>query len=150
MGRRMTRGKQQVLFNYLPGKTFDFEKIATIARVTRIRGTPTTELNAVVLLRRVAENARAWAPDLRPGLRDDVLSDPTRFVFLNPTEVQAEMFPKTLWCQNSSCAVVRDFSNSGVLPTRCPRCRSGRLKQLRFVKIHRCGAIEPLLPPRCA
>ncbi|MGC1227065.1 MAG: hypothetical protein WA859_11340, partial [Candidatus Sulfotelmatobacter sp.] len=95
----------------MPGKTFDFEKIATIARVTRIRGTPTTELNAVVLLRRVAENARAWAPDLRPGLRDDVLSDPTRFVFLTPTEVQAEMFPKTLWCQNSSCAVVRDFSN---------------------------------------
>ena len=150
MGRRMTRGKQQVLFNYLPGKTFDFEKIATIARVTTIRGIPATELNALVLLRRVAESARAWAPDLRPGLRDDVLNDPTRFVFLNPIEVQSEMFPKTLWCQNSACGVVMDFSKSNVLPTVCRRCRIGQLKQLRFVKIHRCGAIEPLLPPRCA
>jgi hypothetical protein len=149
VGRRMSRGKQQVLFNYLPGKTFDFEKIATIARVTRIRGTPTTDLNPVVLLRRVAENARAWAPDLRPGLRDEILNDPTRFVFLNPTEVQSEMFPKTLWCQNSTCGFVADFSNSNAIPTRCSRCRNGQLKQLRFVKIHRCGAIEPLLPPIC-
>ena len=30
MPRTMSRGKQQVLFNYLPGRTFDFEKVAAI------------------------------------------------------------------------------------------------------------------------
>ena len=28
---KMTRGKQQILFNYLPGKTFDFDKSNILA-----------------------------------------------------------------------------------------------------------------------
>ena len=126
MGRRMTRGKQQVLFNYLPGKTFDFEKIATIARVTTIRGIPATRAKRARPSPSRCRKCEGLAPDLRPGLRDDVLNDPTRFVFLNPIEVQSEMFPKTLWCQNSACGVVMDFSKSNALPTVCRRCRIGR------------------------
>ena len=57
MGRRMSRGKQQVLLNYLPGKTFDFEKVAVIARVDRIRGVPRADLNARLILRAVEEQA---------------------------------------------------------------------------------------------
>lgn len=146
----MSRGKQQVLFNYLPGKTFDFERIATIARVRSIRGIPRTDLNTTVLLRKVAEDARAWALDLRPTLRDDVLRDPGRFVLLDPNEVQAEMFPKVFWCQNRQCGRVFDYSQSDALPQgTCRICRTGQLIQLRFVKIHRCGALQPLLPPSC-
>ena len=44
MGRKMTKGKQQVLFNYLPGQTFDFEKVATIARVSKIKGIARADL----------------------------------------------------------------------------------------------------------
>src|SRR5579885_2509207 len=94
MGRKMSRGKQQVLFNYLPGKTFDFERVATIAQVTAIRGSLRNDLNRIILLRKVKENASAWDENLRPALSDETLDDPERFVLLDPKGVQAEMFPK--------------------------------------------------------
>lgn len=146
----MTRGKQQVLFNYLPGKTFDFAKIGVIARVATIRGLIRNDLNTPILLRKVADDARAWQPDFRPTLRDDVLSDPARFVLIDPREVQSELFPKVLWCQNRACGRIIDCTRSSVtMPKSCPRCGSNPLVQLRFVKIHRCGALDPLTPPLC-
>jgi|SRR5579862_2267761 len=150
MGYKMNRGKQQVLFNYLPGKTFDFRRISAIARVSGIRGEPKTNLNAAVLLRKVAEDARAWQADLRPILRDDVLGDATRFIFIDPREVQSELFPRVFWCQNRACGRIFDYSRSDALPpNRCRACGTDGIVQLRFVKIHRCGALEPLAPPRC-
>ncbi len=149
MARTMTRGKQQVLFNYLPNRTFDFERVAAIARVVGIRGDPRTDLNAPVLLRRIAEEASAWQEDFRPALRDDVFQQPNRFVLLDPRSVQSELFPKVLWCQDRGCGRVFDFSHRDFLPQQCPSCRRGQLVQIRFVKIHRCGALQPLLPPRC-
>lgn len=149
MPRTMTRGKQQVLFNYLPNRTFDFERVAAIARVTGIRGDPRTDLNAPVLLRRIAEEVSAWQEDFRPTLRDDVFRQTDRFVLLDPRSVQAELFPKVLWCQNRGCGHVLDARHRDTLPRRCPACRQGQLVQLRFVKIHRCGALQPLVPPSC-
>jgi len=150
MGRKMSRGKHQVLFNYLPGKTFDFERVATIAQVTAIRGMPRNDLNTTILLHKVKEDAKNWQEDFRPVLRDEVLNDAERFVLLDPKGVQAEMFPKVFWCQNRQCGRVFDYSQSDTLPTkRCKICRNGSLIQLRFVKIHRCGALQPLLPPFC-
>jgi hypothetical protein len=145
----MNRGKQQVLFNYLPNRTFDFERAAVIARVVGIRGEARTDLNAPVLLRRIAEEAAAWREDLRPALRDGAFQQTDRFVLLNPRSVQSELFPKVLWCQNRGCGRVFDFRHREFLPHQCPSCHQGRLVQLRFVKIHLCGALQPLLPPVC-
>ena len=150
MGRKMNRGKQQILLNYLPGRTFDFEKIATIAKIEKIRGRPREDLNAEVLLRKVAEEASAWLNDFRPLLRDDVLRDPSRFVLLDPIGAQAEMYPKVFWCQNRRCGRVFDYTDSDALPRgTCSQCNQGQLVQLRFVKIHRCGSLQPLRPPSC-
>ncbi len=151
MARTMSRGKGQVLTNYLPGKTFDFEKVSTISRVTDIRGVQKDEdLNLRAVLPKIAEAARAWHPDYRKVLRDDVLDDPKRFVLLDPNAVQAEMFPRVFWCQNPRCNRVFDYGNSESLPKpSCRACKTGKLTQLRFVQIHQCGAIEPLTPPRC-
>lgn len=144
----MSRGKQQVLLNYLPGNTFDFER-ATIARVTDVRGNQRNDLNVAVLLRKVTEDARAWQPEFRPVLRDDVLKDPSRFVLLDPTEVQSELFPKVFWCQNRRCGRVFDHSGRDSLPgEKCKVCGGG-LAQLRFVKVHVCGALRPLSPYFC-
>lgn len=145
----MTRGKQQILLGYLPNRTFDFERIAAIARVTAIRGEARTDLNSVMLLRRIAEEVGAWQEDFRPALRDDVLRQPDRFIYMDPRRVESELFPKVLWCQNRTCGRVFDFSRNTRLPKICPSCRRGKLVQLRFVKIHRCGALHPLLPPNC-
>jgi hypothetical protein len=149
MGRKMTRGKQQVLFSFLPGRTFDFEKIATIARVSKIRGIVRLDLNATLILNKIADDAKAWHPDFRPALRDEILRDTSRFVLLEPAAVSAEMFPRVLWCQNSLCGRIVDAEKSDSLPHKCPSCRIGQLIQLRFVRIHRCGALEPVVPPFC-
>ena len=38
MRAKLTRGKQQVLFNYLPEDTFDFGKLGVLAKVTELSG----------------------------------------------------------------------------------------------------------------
>lgn len=146
----MARGKRQILFDFLPGRTFDFERVATIARVTEVRGTPQVLLNAELLLRRIGAQARAWDPNFRPALSDAVLADASRFVLIDPTEVRSEMFPRVFWCQNRACGRVADFTSSDeVPPVHCRKCGDGRLAQVRWVKVHRCGNLEPLRPPRC-
>ncbi len=150
MPRRMTRGKHQILFNILPERTFDFDKVAVIARVSKIRGVARTDLNASVLLRRIEGEAKAWISDLRPALRDEVLRDPSRFVLIDPGRVEAEMFPRVFWCQNGACGRIFDHSGGEDLPSAtCRACKTGALVQMRFIRIHRCGAVAPLVPFSC-
>lgn len=150
MGRTMRRGKQQIMHRFLPGKTFDFERVATIARVQSIRGNPRTDLNVSFVLRKIEAVATTWDIEKRPVLRDDVLRNPGSFVLLDPVEVRAELFPKVFWCQNRSCGRIINYEAQENLNPQCRHCRSGSLVQLRFVKVHRCGEIQPLLPPTCS
>lgn len=145
------KGKQQILFNYLPGKTFDFGK-SIIARIKSIRGYIYHDLNSSLVVRKVNEHAQAWSESFRPALRNALLADKSRFVLLDPKQVTAEFFPKVFWCSEKTCNKVYDFTNSNNIPLQsktCPRCKKGKLNQLRFIKIHRCGHIEPLTPPKC-
>jgi hypothetical protein len=144
----MNRGKQQVLLKYLPGKTFDFERIGTIAQVERIRGAPKPDLNLSLVLHAVADELGGWTEGNRPSFRDPT-RDASRFILLDPLEVQARMFPLTLWCQNASCGIVREIRDDTPLTARCSFCKSGRLIQSRFVRIHRCGALLEISPPKC-
>jgi len=145
----MTRGKQQILLTYLPGKTFDFQGIAAIARVDSIRGVPRNDLNTHRVVQKIALEARAWSVPYRPQLRDEVLTQPDRFVLLDPVEVQAVLFPKVFWCENPRCSRVFNQEHVSNPRRRCPSCRS-KVNQLRFVQIHRCGDLRPLAPPQCA
>lgn len=148
MGRRMNRGKQQVLLNYLPGKTFDFEKVGIIARVDRIRGVPRTDLNMRLILRAVEDQARAWSEEHRPIFRD-LERGIDRFVLIEPRGVEASMFPLVFWCQNPRCGVIVEPRDGVPHSETCSVCRTGRLVQLRFVRVHRCGALEPLSSQYC-
>lgn len=149
MGIKMTRGKQQILFNYLPGKTFDFGKSGVFARVTSIRGVPKTELNIDLVLQAVARYASAWQENLAEIFRRP---RPNQFVLLEPKKVYSDFYPQVLWCQNRSCGRVFDYTSRDLPRTStCPVCRRSRLIQLRWVRVHRCGNIEPLTPPyRCS
>lgn len=149
MPRRMNRGKQQVLLTYLPERTFDFEKIGTIARVHRVRGFPRSDLNISLVLRAMQERLEAWQPPFRPGL-EDVSSAADRFILLEPRSVDAAMFPMVFWCQSASCGHVVVRNDDPPKSSNCPKCRApGSLRQMRFVKVHRCGALDPLTPPPC-
>lgn len=149
MGRVMRRGKQQVLLHYLPGRSFDVERATAIARVISISGTPRMDLSADMVLSRIREEVSAWQEQFRPGLRDDVLS-PSETVLVDPHHVEAELFPRVFWCQNRGCGAVHDLTGQDRLPSSvCRACRSGRLIQLRWVRVHRCGDLQPLLPRPC-
>ena len=145
----MRRGKNQVLLNYLPGRTFDFERIGVISRVDHVRGTPRLDLSADLILSAISEYASAWPQTHRPALHDNVLKQAGRFILLDPREVRATMFPSVFWCQNFSCNRVVSRPEGEVPHPDCPRCRVGRLVQLRFVRVHRCGALQPLEPFYC-
>lgn len=149
MPPKMRRGKRQILLNHLPGKTFDFDRIGVISRVDRVRGTPRSDLNGELILNAAKDYASAWMEVHRPTLRDDVLSRPGRFVLLDPTEVKATMFPSVFWCQDSYCGRILSVPDGDVPSPTCPTCRRGRLVQLRFVRVHRCGALGPLRPYYC-
>src|SRR4051812_10592745 len=116
MAKQMTRGKQQILLNHLPGKTFDFQG-GPIARVTSIHGFPRTDINESIVLRRVAAQARAWPAELRPALSDTTLNNLGRFVLLDPLEVESEMFPRVFHCQNSACNRIVDYSQRAGVPS---------------------------------
>jgi ribosomal protein L40E len=141
----MNRGKNQIMYNYLPGYTFDFDKSSAIAQIEHIRGDLRTDLNKDLILQAIKYQAAAWG-DLAP-----MFSDPRsdQFVLLEPKKVYARLFPKVFWCQNKQCGQVFDYTHSDSVPQHviCPICKRGRLAQLRFVKIHQCGDIKPLTPP---
>ena len=145
MRTRMTRGKQQILLNYLPGSVFDFDRSSTIAQVTSIDGKENTELNVDLVVQAIKRYAAIWQEKLsgiffRP--------QPDLFVLLEPKKVFSKIYPKVLWCQNPACGRVFDYSNSNEpLPSKCYECSQGQLIQLRWIKVHRCGNIEPLTPP---
>jgi hypothetical protein len=141
----MMRGKNEVMYNYLPGYTFDFEKYLAIARINYIRGIERNDLNHELILRSIRAQVHSWG-DLA-GVFLNPRAD--QFVFLEPKKVYAELFPKVFWCQNPRCHRIVDYSQSETVPAQktCPVCHNGRLAQLRFVKIHQCGEIQPLVPP---
>lgn len=141
----MTRGKQQILFNYLPGRTFDFDKTGAIAQVNSIRGIPNTDLNLSLILDAIRRYSSTWMPSLS-GIFYRPQTD--QFVLIDPKKVYSNLFPKIFWCINQSCSKVFNFSNRSLPSSKqCPFCKTGRLTQIRFVKVHRCGEIQPLTPP---
>lgn len=145
MGKRVPRGKSQVLLGQLPGRTMDVK--AAIVQIQRVSGLPRTDLSLSTVLGRVYEESRQWPQTERPGFRDGMVTG-TDFVLVDPNHADATLFPRVFWCQNRSCGAIVDHSTRSDLPsTQCSECRSGILRQLRWVQYHRCGDVRPLRPP---
>ncbi len=146
MGKRIPRGKNQVLLGLLPGRTMDVK--SAIVRIDRVSGAHRTDLSLSTVLTRVYEEARQWPPEHRPGFRDGMTSSSGDFVLIDPKHADAKLFPLVFWCQNRTCGAIVDKTNRSELPSSlCPQCRSGTLRQLRWVQYHRCGDLRPLKPP---
>jgi hypothetical protein len=150
MDKIMRRGKRQILFSYLPGKTFAFGKTSEISIIKTIRGDPRTDVSLDFVLNAIEDYARSWRGEFRPALNNNFSKNYHEFILIDPTGAEAEMFPLIFWCQDHDCSRVFDFSNKG-LPNSsiCPMCKKGKLTQLRWIKFHRCGALQPLRPPFC-
>ncbi len=148
----MRRGRQQILFNFLPGKTFDHESGQAICIVTGFRAEEDTKLNLRYVLDRVAWLLRQWPEERRRGFPDPY-RQPDRYVLATPKAVEAEIFPLLYECTNPDCRRVALYQNvrqaSNLNPgLHCRTCGSSMI-QLHHVLIHRCGSIRPFIVPRC-
>jgi len=145
------KSKQQVLFNYLPGKVFDFGKGSIVSRISEVKGYPYADLNAELLIKKISAEIKAWREEYRPALGNKTLDDSSRFIVVDARQASASLYPLVFICPVSNCNRVYDYTTrNDVLSSKiCPECKKGKLQQLRFVKIHRCGHIEPLRPPNC-
>jgi hypothetical protein len=129
----MRRGKQQILFNFLPGKTFDFEGGQFICKVTNIQASddPERRLNKPYVLDRVAWLLQQWPEERRRGFPDIHQQD--RYVLVTPRAVLAEIFPLLFECTNKGCRRAVLYHTLGEVSQRnaglrCHHCK-GRLIQ---------------------
>ncbi|CAM4043595.1 hypothetical protein NONI108955_05825 [Nocardia ninae] len=149
----MQRSTTQVLYRYLPNAVFAHDD-GFYARVHHIGGSRVSDLNQKVLLDEVAVEAHRWLPE-QIGIPDP-RTNPDEYIILKPEEIVWDVFPLTFECTNSSCArisrwwsqdtLVNDTNRTGQLS--CSKC-SAKLRQLRYLTAHNCGAMEPLHTPRC-
>ncbi|MCV7221875.1 hypothetical protein [Mycolicibacterium elephantis] len=143
----------QVLYRYLPDAVFSHED-GFYARVHHVSGGRVSDINRMVLLDQLTEEINRWRPD-QVGIPNP-RTNPDEYVILKPEEVVWDVYPLTFECTNSNCGritrwwrqdrLVSDTNASGRL--RCPNC-SSRMRQLRYLTAHNCGAMEPLHTPSC-
>ena len=150
MRKKMDRSKRAILFNNLPGQTYDFDRTGVISRTRKIRARQNTELNLQLVVSAIERAVSPWIPEHRPLFPTPLSQRAHSFVLLEPLSVEAEIFPLVFWCQNRKCGRVFDYSSRETMPPpNCPHCKTGKLAQIRFVRTHRCGALLPIQPPYC-
>lgn len=148
----MNRGRQQILFHFLPEKTFDHESGQAICQVKNFRAEENTQLNHHYVLHRIAWLLNQWPENRRRGFPDPYRR-PDSYVFAVPQSVDAELFPLLFYCVKQGCHRTVSYLNldqvNQLNPNlRCQDCNSA-LTQLHHVLIHKCGHIQPFIIPRC-
>jgi hypothetical protein len=125
-----------------------------IAQVHHVSGPRVSDVNRMVLFEELATELGRWLPD-QVGIPDPSVT-PDEYVIIEPEEVVWDVYPLTFECTNQSCKrVVRWFQQKQVLDAtqttgkiECSACHS-KMRQLRYLTAHNCGAMQPLHTPRC-
>lgn len=150
MNESILRGKTQILYNYLPGRVFDYGNTTAFAKIRSVSGERFDLINKQVMLYKIKQQARAWNESDRPGLEDRVFDDKDQFAIIDPKEVKADLYPLVFWCENSNCNHLVDYSKQGAPKNNvCPVCKRKSLVQFRFIKVHQCGHLEEIKPLKC-
>lgn len=149
----MQRSTTQVLYRYLPDSVFSHED-GFYARVHHVGGSRVSDINRMVLLGELAVELTRWQTD-QLGIPDP-RTNPDEYVILKPEEIVWDVYPLSFECTSSACGrlsrwwrqdrLINDTNNAGNL--RCRHCGS-KVRQLRYLTAHNCGAMEPLHTPRC-
>ena len=150
----MDRGRSQVLYNYLPGKTFDYSGPYGIHRVKQIDAVKSTDVNSDFIADRILARVRQWRDSEESLGAVGFPQNPDQYRLLEPQKVRSELFPLLFYC--SQCSRVETYDDSEKLRTynASLTCRhddcDGELRQYRYVFIHKCGEIETPDPQRCS
>lgn len=148
----MRRGKSQVLFNYLPGNTFDYTGGSGIHKVAGIDGIERSDLDVRYLGQQVLNKVHAWQNGSGYGAVG-FPQYPDSFQLVGPREVDTELFPLLFRC--TTCERIHTFDDTNEVSqyNRRLECKhddcSGELQQHQFVFVHQCGEIRSPDPGRC-
>lgn len=143
----MQRGVSQLLFNYLPGRTVDWEDGLAIVQLGSVRLSAAWELDRMhAVLGEITELLERWRA--RGGTVDSQYPNPReagRFTIGTPEAIEASFLQTVLVCSRCSrLAFVKP--NDLMAPTgrRCPSCRAMALRQMPQVFVHGCGELVPV------
>lgn len=149
MSLEMKRGRVASLFRHMPEQAFNWEHQKGSFKGTGDVNAEDMDVPAAWMKRSLRRLIRPFAV----AARDEGKSfsgletiERERFKLLQPTRLEAELFPKTYLC--SRCDLFFEAADAKAR-TVCPdpKCR-GSAGQWSFVEYHRCGYISGLKPPR--
>lgn len=146
--RFMTRGLGQVLFNYLPDATLDYDRGSCICKVAEVRLSGIERIDSRRILDEIQAYVSRWGDRVR-GLPD--IRRPDLFVFGTPEEVIFNVYPLVFECRNCRAAVSFPNEQQFLAQVRNRSCRwcGGGLIQIYHVLVHECGNLKSLWVPRC-
>lgn len=142
----MQRGVSQLLFNYLPYRTVDWEDGLAIVLLGNVRFSSIWEENRkTTLMKEISEAFDRWRS--RGGNVDQAFPHPLheaeRYTVGAPESIEASLLPAALICQRCG-QLVLDKKLQRADRLRCPHCESQRIHQLPFVFVHGCGELVPI------
>lgn len=149
MPLKMDRGRVGSLFRHMPEQTFNWEHQKGSFKGTGDVNAEDMNVPAAWMKRSLRRVVRPFAVAARDEGRSfsglDTI-ERERFKLLQPTRLEAELFPRTYLCFR--CDLFFEAADARTR-TRCPdpKC-GGHAGQWSFVEYHRCGYISGLKPPR--
>ena len=146
----MERSRQQVLYQFLPGNTFDYSDKRGIWQVNRLE---TTDASGNVDRQYIVDRVFARAKNWEGGEQGFNSSNTDHYDFAEPDEVRARPFPTAFAC--NVCDKAHGYYSADDLNGKnknltCTRsgCH-GDLEQYQFVSVHSCGEVRSLYPQKC-
>ena len=148
----LTRGKNSVLFNYLPEKTVDYRK-GIIVKITKWWSAPIEEVNKARIIKEVKERSKLF--DGSVGFPEN----PSLYEALTPRKIDAELYPRTFICARCKATYsfkrLEDFGTYFQYNSGCKRklanekkC-NGNLRQFDMIHFHKSGEIDFPTTDRC-
>jgi hypothetical protein len=144
---RMQRGVSQLLFNYLPARTVDWEDGLAIVQLGSIRlATGWEPQRMTAVLEEVSSLLERWRS--RGGTVDSRFPNPReagRFTIGAPEAIEANYLETALVCGLCSrLAFLKASQLTTSAGRRCPACAASRLRQIPHVFVHGCGELVPV------
>ncbi len=142
----MQRGVSQLLFNYLPYRTVDWEDGLAIVQLGNVRFSSIWEEDRkTTLLQEMGESFERWIA--KGGTIDPAFPDPKqepeRYTAGSPESIDAAVLPAALICQRCG-QLIFDKKFYKHEKSSCPNCQSPRIHQIPFVFVHGCGELVPI------
>src|SRR5215469_11993167 len=131
----MQRGVSQLLFNYLPYRTVDWEDGLAVVQLGNVRFSSIWEEDRkTTLLQEMSELFDRWRA--KGGTVDPAFPDPKReperYTVGSPESIDAAVLPAALICQRCG-QLIFERKSQKFDKAHCPNCKSPRIHQFPFV-----------------